>query len=37
MRWTRDGRLLSEKNPLVPEQSTDAIVAHHPQAKYFDV
>jgi 5-methyltetrahydrofolate--homocysteine methyltransferase len=22
---------------LVPEQSTDAIVAHHPQAKYFDV
>jgi cobalamin-dependent methionine synthase I len=22
---------------LVPEQSTDALVAHHPKAKYFDV
>jgi hypothetical protein len=22
---------------LVPEQSTDALVVHHPQAKYFDV
>ena len=21
---------------LVPEQSTDALVVHHPQAKYFD-
>ncbi|HEY0007277.1 MAG TPA: vitamin B12 dependent-methionine synthase activation domain-containing protein, partial [Tepidisphaeraceae bacterium] len=28
---------LSENFMLVPEQSTDAIVAHHPQAKYFDV
>ena len=28
---------LSENYMLVPEQSTDAIVAHHPQAKYFDV
>jgi 5-methyltetrahydrofolate--homocysteine methyltransferase len=28
---------LSENFMLVPEQSTDAIVVHHPQAKYFDV
>ena len=27
---------LSENHMLVPEQSTDAIVVHHPQAKYFD-
>ena len=31
------GVKLSENFMLVPEQSTDAIVAHHPQAKYFDV
>ena len=31
------GVALSENYMLVPEQSTDAIVAHHPQAKYFDV
>ena len=31
------GVRLSENYMLVPEQSTDAIVAHHPQAKYFDV
>lgn len=29
--------VLSENYMLVPEQSTDAIIAHHPQAKYFDV
>ncbi len=28
---------LTENYMLSPEQSTDAIVAHHPQAKYFDV
>jgi 5-methyltetrahydrofolate--homocysteine methyltransferase len=28
---------LSEAYMLVPEQSTDALVVHHPQAKYFDV
>jgi 5-methyltetrahydrofolate--homocysteine methyltransferase len=28
---------LSEAFMLVPEQSTDALVVHHPQAKYFDV
>ena len=31
------GVTLSENYMLVPEQSTDAIVVHHPQAKYFDV
>ena len=31
------GVALSENFMLVPEQSTDALVAHHPQAKYFDV
>ena len=28
---------LSEEFQLVPEQSTSAIVVHHPQAKYFSV
>jgi 5-methyltetrahydrofolate--homocysteine methyltransferase len=31
------GVQLTENFMLSPEQSTDAIVAHHPQAKYFDV
>jgi 5-methyltetrahydrofolate--homocysteine methyltransferase len=30
------GVTLSENFMLVPEQSTDALVVHHPQAKYFD-
>ena len=30
------GVTLSENFMLVPEQSTDALIAHHPQAKYFD-
>jgi 5-methyltetrahydrofolate--homocysteine methyltransferase len=30
------GVVLSENFMLVPEQSTDALVVHHPQAKYFD-
>ena len=30
------GVVISENYMLVPEQSTDAIVVHHPQAKYFD-
>ena len=34
---TEVGVTLSENYMLVPEQSTDALVAHHPQAKYFDV
>src|SRR5439155_11398799 len=28
---------LTENFMLDPEQSTDAIIVHHPQAKYFDV
>ena len=28
--------LLSEEYQLHPEQSTDAIVAHHPEASYFN-
>ena len=31
----RIGVTLSEEYQLVPEQATDAIVAHHPEAKYF--
>ena len=31
------GLSLSENFMLEPEQSTDAIIVHHPQAKYFDV
>jgi 5-methyltetrahydrofolate--homocysteine methyltransferase len=34
---TEIGVSLSENFMLEPEQSTDAIVVHHPQAKYFDV
>jgi 5-methyltetrahydrofolate--homocysteine methyltransferase len=30
------GVTLSENFMLVPEQSTDALIVHHPQAKYFD-
>jgi 5-methyltetrahydrofolate--homocysteine methyltransferase len=31
------GVSLSEETQLEPEQSTSAIVVHHPQAKYFSV
>lgn len=31
------GLQLTENFMLSPEQSTDAIIVHHPQAKYFDV
>jgi 5-methyltetrahydrofolate--homocysteine methyltransferase len=31
------GVTLTESAMLIPEQSTDALVVHHPQAKYFDV
>lgn len=33
----RMGVVLSEELQLHPEQSTDAFVFHHPQAKYFSV
>jgi 5-methyltetrahydrofolate--homocysteine methyltransferase len=31
------GIALSEEDQLDPEQSTSAIIVHHPQAKYFSV
>ena len=33
----RIGVSLTENMQMVPEQTTSAIVAHHPQAKYFAV
>ena len=33
--WRRIGVELSEEHQLTPEQSTSAIVLHHPEAKYF--
>jgi 5-methyltetrahydrofolate--homocysteine methyltransferase len=33
----RIGVSLSEEYQLVPEQSTTAIIVHHPEARYFDV
>ncbi|MEV0399487.1 methionine synthase [Actinoallomurus sp. NPDC050550] len=36
LRPDRIGVTLSEEFQLVPEQSTDAIVVHHPEAKYFN-
>lgn len=34
---TRIGLELSEEFMLEPEQSTSALIVHHPQARYFDV
>ena len=31
------GVMLSEEFMLEPEQSTSAIIAYHPQARYFNV
>jgi 5-methyltetrahydrofolate--homocysteine methyltransferase len=36
LRPDRIGVTLSEEFQLVPEQATDALVAHHPEAKYFN-
>ncbi len=36
LRPGRIGVTLSEEFQLAPEQSTDAIVVHHPEAKYFN-
>ena len=33
----RIGIAMSDEDQLHPEQSTSAIVCHHPQAKYFSV
>jgi 5-methyltetrahydrofolate--homocysteine methyltransferase len=35
LEWERIGVVLSEEHMLTPEQSTSAIVVHHPEAKYF--
>ena len=35
LQWERIGVHLSEESMLVPEQSTAAVVVHHPEAKYF--
>jgi 5-methyltetrahydrofolate--homocysteine methyltransferase len=35
LRPERIGVSLSEEFQLVPEQSTDALIAHHPEARYF--
>ena len=35
LEWERIGVELSEEYMLAPEQSTSAIIAHHPEAKYF--
>jgi 5-methyltetrahydrofolate--homocysteine methyltransferase len=36
LRPERIGVTLSEEFQLHPEQATDAIVVHHPEAKYFN-
>ena len=33
----RIGVRLTEEYQLVPEQSTSAIIVHHPEARYFTV
>jgi 5-methyltetrahydrofolate--homocysteine methyltransferase len=33
----RIGISLTEEFQLVPEQSTSAVIVHHPQAKYFNI
>ena len=37
MRPEEIGVELSEEDMLVPEQSTSAIIVHHPEAKYFNI
>jgi cobalamin-dependent methionine synthase I len=34
---SRIGVSLSEEYQLAPEQSTSAVICHHPAAKYFNV
>ena len=33
----RIGVGITESGQMVPEQTTSAFIAHHPQAKYFDM
>ncbi len=35
--WEEIGIHLSEEHQLVPEQSTSAVIVHHPSAKYFNL
>jgi 5-methyltetrahydrofolate--homocysteine methyltransferase len=35
--WEEIGIALSEEHQLVPEQSTSALIVHHPQARYFNL
>ncbi len=35
LEWSRIGVELSEEYQLEPEQSTSAVIVHHPEAKYF--
>jgi len=35
LQWQRISVQLSEEHQLTPEQSTSAIILHHPEAKYF--
>ncbi|MFN3962258.1 MAG: vitamin B12 dependent-methionine synthase activation domain-containing protein, partial [Fimbriimonadaceae bacterium] len=37
LRPERIGVTLTEEYQLVPEQSTSAIIVHHPEAKYFNI
>jgi 5-methyltetrahydrofolate--homocysteine methyltransferase len=37
LRPDRIGVELTEEYQLVPEQSTDAIIVHHPEARYFNI
>ncbi len=37
LQWQEIGIALSEEHQLAPEQSTSALVVHHPGAKYFNL
>jgi len=37
LQWQEIGVKLSEEHQLAPEQSTSALVVHHPGAKYFNL
>ncbi len=37
LQWEEAGIKLSEEHQLVPEQSTSALIVHHPGAKYFNL
>jgi 5-methyltetrahydrofolate--homocysteine methyltransferase len=37
LQWEEAGITLSDEHQLVPEQSTSALIVHHPGAKYFNL